>query len=949
MSSVLYRLGRAVFRARRRVAALWIVVLVVVGAGAALFNQGTDNTFSIPGTESGEALAQLSRTFPQVSGTSASLVVVAPDGQDVREDAVQTPVETAVTAYGQVDGVSAVTDPYGDTVTGTISDDGQALVVTIQVDGQSNTVSTELLDSVSAITDTLEGELPDGSQVSLGGDLYGNQVPTVSITEGLGVLIALVVLIITFGSFLAAGMPLLTALLGVALSMSAIYLATAFATISSTTPLLALMLGLAVGIDYALFIISRHQGQLRAGMDPEESTARSLATAGSAVVFAGLTVMIALVGLAVARIPFLTVMGVAAAVGVGVAVIIALTLTPALLGFAGDRLRPGYRRDRKAARRAQRAAAHKAAGSAAATEASPGTAAGAAPVDHRHDPVVAPEGHNRFFLGWVRAVTRWPVVTILLVVLGLGALTLPARDLRLALPDAGSQPEGSAARVTYDLLAEHFGPGYNGPLIVTTTIVGSTDPLGLMADLQSEIEPMDGVAAVPLATPNQNADTGIVQVIPEGGPDSPETKQLVQDIRDRHDEFREKYGVDIAVTGMTAVGIDISTLLGAALLPFAIFVVGLSFVLLTMVFRSLWVPLKATVGYLLSVGAAFGVIALVFEQGYGADALGVDRLGPVISFMPIVLMGVLFGLAMDYEVFLVSRMREDYVHGGDARRAVTTGFVSSAKVVTAAAIIMFSVFVAFVPEGDVNIKPIALGLAVGVAVDAFIVRMTLVPAVLHLLGDRAWHMPRWLDRLLPSFDVEGESLAREITLADWPEPGATDALAADGLRLDAPDGHPLYADVSFRVPEGGVLVVAGPHRSGRTALLLTLAGRAHADSGTLKVAGFVAPERAPAIRGRVAVAPLARALDPVGVLHEAFATTAPIVVIDDLDTVADPAQRQDVARVLDAARVDAAAADRPLTLVVSCLAPDGLAGLLPADVRPTDVVLVDRTDLAKAL
>lgn len=962
MSSVLYRLGRAVFRHRRRVALLWLVVILVVGASAALFNKGTDNTFSIPGTESGEALNQLSRTFPQVSGTSASLVVVAPEGEDVQGDDVRTPVETAVTAFEAVDGVSAVTDPYGEQVTGMISDDGQALVVTIQVDGQSNTVSQELLDSVSSITDTLETDLPDGSQVSLGGDLYGNQVPTVSVTEALGVLIALIVLVITFGSFLAAGMPLLTALLGVALSMSGIYVATAFATISSTTPLLALMLGLAVGIDYALFIISRHQGQLRAGMDPEESTARSLATAGSAVVFAGLTVMIALVGLSVARIPFLTIMGIAAAAGVGIAVIIAVTLTPALLGFAGDRLRPGYRRDRRAARRANRAAAHRAAGTSGAVLASSdGTAADPAaaapgstsvPVDHRHDPVVAPEGHNRFFLGWVRSVTRWPVVTILLVVLGLGALALPARDLRLALPDAGSQPEGSPARVTYDLLAEYFGPGYNGPLIVTTTIVGSTDPLGLMADLQSEIEPMDGVAAVPLATPNQNADTGIVQVIPEGGPDSAETKQLVQDIRDRHDEFRDKYGVDIAVTGMTAVGIDISTLLGAALLPFAIFVVGLSFILLTMVFRSLWVPVKATVGYLLSVGAAFGVIALVFEKGYGADLLGVDRLGPVISFMPIVLMGVLFGLAMDYEVFLVSRMREDYVHGGDARRAVATGFVSSAKVVTAAAIIMFSVFVAFVPEGDVNIKPIALGLAVGVAVDAFVVRMTLVPAVLHLLGDRAWHMPRWLDRVLPSFDVEGESLAKEITLADWPEPGATDAVAAEGLRLDAPDGRPIYADVSFRAPQGAALVVAGPHRSGRTALLLSIAGRAHPDSGTLKVAGFVAPERAPAIRGRVAVAPLARAVDPVGVLRTAFATGAPIVVVDDLDTVSDPALRRDVAAALAAACADADAAGRSLTLVVSCLAPDGLAGLLPADLDVVHVAVDrsdDRTDLVKAL
>ncbi|MFI2753696.1 MMPL family transporter [Cellulomonas sp. P22] len=960
MSSVLYRLGRAVFRARRRVALLWVGVIVVVAGLAGVLNAGTDNTFSIPGTESGDALDQLSRTFPQVSGSSATLVVVAPTGETVTDDDIHGPVEDAVTAFGAVDGVTAVTDPYDGSVSGTISSGGEALVVTIQVAGQSSTVSDELRESLSDIADTLEADLPDGSQVSLGGDLYNNDVPAVSVTEAAGVVVALVVLVITFGSFLAAGMPLVTALLGVALSMSGIFIATSVATISSTTPLLALMLGLAVGIDYALFIISRHQGQLRDGMDPEESTARALATAGSAVVFAGLTVVIALVGLAVARIPFLTVMGVAAAAGVAIAVVIALTLTPALLGFAGARLRPGYRRERRAARRAARATSAAALRSsgvaqpAALVDTVPDGPPVAAPVGHDHahapghDGVAAPEGHNRFFLGWVRTVTRWPVVTILVVVVGLGALALPARDLRLALPDAGSQPEGSPARVTYDLLAQYFGPGYNGPLIVTTTIVGSSDPVGLMTDLQGEIAPMDGVAAVPLATPNQNADTGIVQVVPEGGPDSVQTEQLVQDLRDRHDELQRTYGVDISVTGTTAVGIDISERLGQALVPFGLFVVGLSFVLLTMVFRSLWVPLKATFGYLLSVGAAFGVITLVFERGYGASVLGVDRLGPVISFMPIVLMGVLFGLAMDYEVFLVSRMREDHVHGGDARRAVRTGFAASAKVVTAAAVIMFSVFVAFVPEGDLNIKPIALGLAAGVLVDAFVVRMTFVPAVLSLLGDRAWHMPRVLDRVLPSFDVEGEGLAKEIALADWPEPGATDAVAAQGLRLDAPDGRPIYADVSFRLPEGAVLVVTGPHRSGRTALLLSIAGRAHPDGGRLKVAGFVAPERAPTIRARVAVAPLARAVDPVAVLRGAFATRAPIVVVDDLDAVADPTLRRDVAAALAAGRAAAATDGRPLTLVVSCLTPDGLAGLLPADL---DVVFVAVTpsDLVKAL
>ncbi|MGW6130348.1 MMPL family transporter [Cellulomonas sp. NPDC055163] len=944
MSSYLYRLGRDVYRARRRVAALWLVIVLLAGAGAALFNQGTDNTFSIPGTEAGEALDQLSRTFPQVSGTSARYVVVAPEGSDVDDPAVAQPVGDAVEVLGDVDGVAAVADPYGTDVTGSVSDDRRALVLVVQMDGSSESVSAGTLTALEDVETALADALPPGSEAALGGELFAGGVPHASLTEALGVIVALVVLVLTFGSFLAAGMPLLTALLGVALSMAGIYLATIVAPISSTTPLLALMLGLAVGIDYALFIISRHQGQLKAGMDPEESAARALATAGSAVVFAGLTVMIALVGLAVARIPFLTTMGVAAACAVGVAVVIALTLTPALLGFAGERLRPGHRAERRAAGRAERAeqrdrraagsgpaAADDAAGAHASALVGAGahaSAPGAAGV-HASDPVAAPVAENRFFAGWVRAVTRLPALTVVLVVLGLGALAVPALDLRLALPDAGSEPEGTPARETYDLLTEHFGPGHNGPLIVTGTIVGSTDPLGLMADLKAELEGMDGVAAVPLATPNQNADTGIIQVIPEGGPDSDETKALVQEIRDAHDDLQERYGVDLAVTGVTAVGIDISARLGAALVPFGLLVVGLSFVLLTMVFRSLWVPLKATLGYLLSVGASFGVVALVFEHGVGADLLGVGRLGPVISFMPIVLMGVLFGLAMDYEVFLVSRMREDYVHGGDARAAVRSGFVASAVVVTAAAVIMFSVFAAFVPEGDVNIKPIALGLAVGVLVDAFVVRMTLVPAVLHLLGDRAWHMPHWLDRLLPSFDVEGEGLTREIALADWPEPGATDAVAAHGLRLDAPDGTPIYAGVDLRVPQDGLLVVHGPHRSGRTALLLTLAGRAHADAGVLKVDGLVAPERAATIRGRVAVASLARATDPVGELREAFASRAVVVVVDDLDAVGDPVLRREVRACVEEALRRARVDGRRLTLVVSCLDPADLDGLLP--------------------
>lgn len=931
MSSLLYRLGRRVYRAHRLVAVLWLLIVVAGGGGALLLNQGTDNTFSIPGTQSQTALDQLERTFPQVSGTSARFVVVAPEGGSVQDADVKGPVSDAVTALGDVDEVAAVTDPYSDSVSGTISESGNALVVTAQMDGSATTTSTASRDALKAEATTLQDALPAGSVVSLGGDLFAQNLPGVTITEAIGLVVALVVLVLTFGSFLAAGMPLVTALLGVALSMSAIFIATRFASISSTTPLLALMLGLAVGIDYALFIISRHQDQLRQGMDPEESTARATATAGSAVVFAGLTVIIALVGLSVAGIPFLTTMGIAAAGGVAIAVVIALTLTPALLGFAGGRLRPKERRAKK------RAAA--ASGTHVDSEA-PGDAAVPSPGSHAHAEV--PRG---FFRGWVRVVTRFPLVTIIAVIGVLGVASIPALSLRLALPDAGYQAEGTPARTTYDLLAENFGAGYNGPLIVTGTIIGSTDPVGLMNDLKGEIERLDGVASVPLATPNGTADTGIIQVIPEGGPDSEATKALVAEIRDKHDDFQREYGVDLAVTGQTAVGIDISDTLAKALLPFGLLVVGLSLVLLTMVFRSLWVPIKATLGYLLSVGASFGAVAAVFEWGWFADALHVDKTGPIISFMPIILMGVLFGLAMDYEVFLVSRMREDYVHGRPARAAVESGFVGSAKVVTAAAIIMFSVFAAFVPEGDTNIKPIALGLAVGVFVDAFIVRMTLVPAVLHLLGDRAWHMPRWLDRVLPSFDVEGEGLTKELALADWPEPDATDAIAAEGLCLDGPDG-PVYRDVSLRVAPGSSLVVHGPHRSGRTALLLSIAGRLAPDSGRLKVAGLVVPIRSAAVRAKVGLVRLAGVADPVAEVRSALESAPPILVLDDLDTVTDPLLREAIRAELHATR----AADDRFTVVVSAIDADALDDVLPTD-RGTLAVspAAERRAIAKVL
>ncbi|WP_433862409.1 MMPL family transporter [Streptomyces sp. L7] len=939
MSSLLYSIGRWAFRARKLVLSLWLLLLVLLAGGAVAFNQGTDNTFSIPGTESQDALDTLSRTFPQVSGTSAQIVVVAPKGETVDQAAIQGPVESTVAGLAKTAGVAGTTSPYSTTVKNLISDDRTAAIITVQLHGQQTTVPAETKTAIKDAGAALRKELPSGSQTAVGGQLFSQNLPTISPTEGVGLLIAIVVLIITFGSILAAGMPLATALLGVGLSMALIFLATLFGPISSTTPLLALMLGLAVGIDYSLFIISRHQSQLKAGVDPEESAARAVATAGSAVLFAGITVIIALAGLAVAGIPFLTTMGLAASVAVGIAVLVALSLTPAFLGFAGARITPGHRAAKRAARAAERAAA-----------AEPAAMDAAAPVPEpatRANPSLAhaatadiPKGP---FRTWVRAVTRFPIVTVVAVVVALGIAAVPALQLRLALPDAGSHAKDDPARIAYDLVSEHFGPGYNGPLIVTGSIISSHDPLGLMKKLGAEIADLPGVAAVPLSTPNQNADTGIVQVIPTTAPDDARTAQFVAELRAKHQHFLDEYGVDLKVTGTTAAQIDVSTRLGGALLPFGILVVGLSLVLLTMVFRSIAVPIKAALGYLLSVGVAFGAVTAVFEWGWFGDAVHLDKTGPVISFMPIILMGVLFGLAMDYEVFLVSRIREDYVHGGDARRAIQSGFVGSAKVVTAAAIIMISVFAAFVPEGDASIKPIALGLAVGVFVDAFIVRMTLVPAVLQLLGDRAWWMPRWLDRVLPSFDVEGDGLQKELELADWPEPGSRYVAAADGLSVSA-RRTPILRDVSFRLADGETLVVHGPDRTAALALLMAVTGRTRVDGGTVKVAGFVLPTRGSAVRSRTSVVRLDRAETPVEDVRRALASSPVILCLDAADSVTDPVERRRVRVELSRAFADASAAGRPFALAVSCVDPSGLDDLLPDTAEPTTVQLVVDSD-----
>lgn len=896
MSSMLYQLGRLMARKRRTVLITWLLILALAITSMVTLSHGTNDEFAIPGSESQNALDHLKHVFPEVSGTSAQIVVVAPEGTSIDTPRNRTAIGNLAKHIADYDQVALSADPFSDTVKDAVSENDRSAIIAIQFDVALNKLKSDVKSAIMSDGERLERELGNGMSVYVGGSAFSNAIPSLSPTEGVGLLIALVVLILTFGSIIAAVMPLFTAIIGVGIAVTSMYATTQWATISSTAPMLAVMLGLAVGIDYALFLISRHRDQLAQGLDVEESIARAVATAGSAVIFAGLTVVIALLGLSVAGIPFLTTMGLAASFAVIVAVAVAETLVPALMAFAGERLRPRSTKRRiRSSRRSSR---------------SDNTN-----TDHRIARL------------WVRIVTAKPLVTVVIIVTALVTMALPAAQLRLALPDNGVEESGTPARSAYDAIADHFGPGFNGPLIVTADIIESTDPIGLVNDLADEIRELPGVKSVPLATPNPKGDTGIIQIVPETGPSDPRTEQLVQTLRSKESYFNNKYDTTTAVTGITAVAIDVSAQLGGALLPFGILVAGLSLILLAMVFRSIWVPIKATVGYLLSVLAAFGATSWVFQLGHGADLIGVQRVGAVISFLPIILMGVLFGLAMDYEVFLVSRIREHYAHHGDAHVAIVEGFAAASKVVVAAATIMFAVFAAFIPEGSATIKPIAFSLAVGVFIDAFVIRLTFVPAVLALLGKHAWHLPAAIDRRLPVFDAEGDGLAQELRLKDWPTPDSHEVISAAGLSADDDRGTPLFEHLELHVPEGSVLVVEGAGVSGKSALLYTLSGRVTTFRGDLKVLNHVLPQHASTIRHAVCLVGCANIPGPLDAVDQALADHVRIVLLDDADAILYPAARAHLRELL----ANRTAGENSVTYVLSCQNISQLADILPDD------------------
>ncbi|KQW09171.1 MMPL family transporter [Streptomyces sp. Root369] len=728
MATFLYRIGRWAFRRRRLVGGLWLGALVLAVAAAAMAPAGEEEDLSMPGTESQKAFDLLDERFPQSNsqGAEARLVFRAPDGQRVTARENKAAVEDAL---GSLDGggqLASTTDPY---TTGAVSEDGTIAysTITYTVDAVDLTGSTK-----SALEDAASQARDAGLTVEIGGSALDAEEELGGTTELIGVAVAAVVLVLALGSLVAAGLSLLTAFTGVAIAFGLVSALAVPLGLTSTVAILALMLGLAVGIDYALFITSRFRDERAQGSEPEEAAGRAVGTAGSAVVFAGATVIIALAGLGVVGIPELTKMGMGGAGAVALAVLVALTLVPALFGFFGRRVLS--RRIRKATR----------------------------PGSERSHPVPTTAGRPGLGTRWARFVLRRPVAVLMISGLGLGAVALPALSLELGLPGDESKSVQTTQRRAYDLLSEGFGPGFNGPLTVVVDMSASEDTRATTDLVVKTVGGVEGVASVGDPVLSRTKDTAVLTAVPRTAPNSGETKDLVHAIRDAVPGVEADTGAAVLVTGTTAMNIDISEAMSDALVPYLTVVIGLAVLLLTVVFRSVLVPVKAALGFLLSVGAAFGVLVAVFQWGWAADLLGIEQTGPVMSLMPILIIGIVFGLAMDYEVFLLTRMREAYVHGASPGEAVVSGFRHSGRVVAAAAIIMISVFAGFVGMSSPTIQTMGVGLAAAVAFDAFVVRMAIAPAVLALLGHRAWWLPRILNRVLPNVDIEGEALSRHV-------------------------------------------------------------------------------------------------------------------------------------------------------------------------------------------
>lgn len=735
MATYLYRLGSFAYRRKYLVVGVWILAFAAILGTVAATDPQTSNNFSLPGTDSQRATDLMAEDFPAISQqqeqASTSVLIHADDGLAAHGADIDALIERLRTLPDLANGdtlanpvtVAAQTPQQAASVLG---DDGRVGLIQVTQDIPMTDQSTESVDEFKQI---LADSSVNGLQVEGTGSLMQSGMEG-SASEAIGFAVAFVVMIIAFGALVASFIPIITALVGVAISLNLLTLGAAIVDVNQMVSMIASMIGIAVAIDYSLFIVSRYRNELNTSRTRADAAGRAVGTAGSSVVFAGLTVVIALTALTIVGVPFISQMGIGAAIAVIVSVLCATTLIPAVLGIFG---RFAF--------------------------------AGRIPGIRHGDEPDSKESNGR---RWAKFAVRRPLPVALagLAVLAVAAVPMTRMELGMSFtPDA--------ERPALELMRTGFGEGVNGPLFVVLSgqdgqdiAPAADDAITFIQGLSNVADPGqlmwtgNGTGAMPS---QEGATSALIRVTPQTAPSSVETHDLMEAIRAHADTTASQFGAELGVAGETAILSDMSSKLDAALIPYLIVVVGLAFLILMLVFRSILVPLTATLGFLFSVCATFGVTVAIFQEGWGGL---IQYPLPIISFLPIFLVGMVFGLAMDYQVFLVTRMREEYVHGASAKDAIVTGFQHGARVVTSAAIIMISVFAAFMLSPDTVGKMMGFALAAAVFFDAFIIRMMVIPAVMSMLGDRAWWLPAWLDRILPNVDVEGEKLRLELDARD---------------------------------------------------------------------------------------------------------------------------------------------------------------------------------------
>ncbi|MEV6215673.1 MMPL family transporter [Nocardia sp. NPDC051833] len=746
MSVYLYRWGKFAFRRKWIVLPVWLLLFLLLGGVGAALSKPMTNDFSMPSLPSARANEILDKHFPGMSeqfkfdAVSGTYVIGAPEGQKLTDPANRAAVDALITKLGELQIVDhakplmspiEMTDKMGclanpdpsqcsgaplNVLSSTAPESVAVLTVPFNIKGVTDVTDVERDAAYEVAAEARNA----GLTVELSGSIAMEQEQPSGKSELIGMGVALVVMVVAFGAIVAAVVPIVTAIVGLGAATSLIMLGTSVIEVPSFTTFLASMIGIALSIDYALFIVSRYKHELAVRDSAEEAAGTALGTAGSAVVFAGLTVIIALGALSIVGVQFLTFMGLGGAIAAGFAVLTAITLMPALMGAFGKTLfKPKL------------------------------------PLVAQNDP----EDENSVTNGqrFARLIGKAPWVALILSVVVLGALAAPAAGLNLGLPGEDSAPKTSTVRKAYELRTEGFGEGSNGVLMVVTDLsaVPENQREAAVGALRDKLASYDGMDYVTEPQWSENKQGAMLNGVPKSGPNNQATKDLVAEARGAEADLKAQFGMEYGITGTTAIYADVDHVLLSKIVPYLAIVAGAAFILLILVFRSILVPLTAALGFLLSMAATFGATVLIFQQG----KLGlIEDPQPLVSFLPIMLIGLVFGLAMDYQVFLVTRMREEFVHGKSPKDAMVSGYHHGARVVTSAAIIMISVFGSFILETDVTAKSFGFALAAGVAIDAFIVRMVVVPALLVIMGKWSWWIPKWLDRILPDIDVEGSKL-----------------------------------------------------------------------------------------------------------------------------------------------------------------------------------------------